>query len=229
MRYLPLSAQIRTKFQYSNLMYVAVSHALEVVTGLAIGDFLRTRLWEPLGMMNTFLSVEDAQTAQSERQVRLAHGYKWDELLGFQELSYASPPHLSGAIGLISNVVDYSKWIGMMMNSTLPISEKGHAALTTPRSILYSPGTGHDITPMAGSEMYALGWYIHHYHGNEIIFHAGNHQGFGALVGYLPRQKFGFAVMANSAQTIAPASLALRLVENFLDTPKAKRFDWNNG
>ncbi len=211
-------------------MYVAVSHALEVVTGVSLGEFLRTRLWEPLGMRNTFLSVEDAQAAQSEGRVKLAHGYRWDELGGFQELPYAPLPHFIGSMGVISNAVDHARWISMMMHSTMPVSRKGHMALTSPRSILVTPGSDElDYQPRTCSATYALGWYVHHYHGYQIIFHGGIQRGFGSFVGYMPREKFGFVVMANVAPTkFAPSVLAFQLVENFLNIPKPKRFDWQN-
>ena len=228
MRYLPMSADIRTTFQFGNLMYVAVAHALETVTGVALGDFLRTRVWEPLGMKDTFLSLEDAQQAQSEGKVKLAHGHVWDELDGFRQLPYVAAPELDGAIGVISNVVDHAKWISMMMNSTLPLSRKGHEALTSPRSIAGDfPYDLYGRTPMPGSATSALGWFNHHYHGQELNLHfsASSARGFGAFVGYLPRRDFGFVILGNGAHP--GTELGMRLIENFLETPKAKRYDWS--
>jgi CubicO group peptidase (beta-lactamase class C family) len=54
LRYLPLNVPLRTKFQYSNLMYVASAHLVETLTGQWIGDFVRQRIWEPLRMGATF-------------------------------------------------------------------------------------------------------------------------------------------------------------------------------
>lgn len=53
LRYLPLTAEPRTKYQYCNMMYVAASHVIETITGVWLGDFLRERIWEPLGMRST--------------------------------------------------------------------------------------------------------------------------------------------------------------------------------
>ena len=225
MRYLPMSAPIRTRCQYGNLMYVAVTHAFEVVTGMALGDFLRTRIWEPLGMEDTFFSLEDAQQAQSEGRVKLARSYAWDEREGFREQPYVALPEFGGAIGVVSNVVDYAKWIGMMMNSTLPLSKKGHEALTSPRIIAGSfPYELYGVTPMPGSATSALGWFNHHYHGEELNLHFGI-GGFGAFVGYLPRRNFGFVIMRNGVHP--GTELAMRLIEDFLETPKAKRYAWS--
>ncbi|MCJ1385820.1 hypothetical protein MMC17_008944 [Xylographa soralifera] len=80
MRHLPLTRELRTTFQYSNIMYMAVSHVIETLTGLWLGDFLKQRIWKPLEMHSTFLSLEDCLNADYGRdpEVGLAHGYRWD-------------------------------------------------------------------------------------------------------------------------------------------------------
>jgi CubicO group peptidase (beta-lactamase class C family) len=53
LRYLPLTAEPRIRFQYSNIMYAVVGHVIETLEGVWLGDFLRERIWEPLGMEST--------------------------------------------------------------------------------------------------------------------------------------------------------------------------------
>jgi CubicO group peptidase (beta-lactamase class C family) len=53
LRHLPLTAPLRTKFQYCNMMYVTVSYVIETLTGVWLGDFLKDNIWEPLGMNST--------------------------------------------------------------------------------------------------------------------------------------------------------------------------------
>lgn len=53
LRYIPLTAQLRTKYQYSNHMFIVASYLIERLTGVWLGDFLRQRIWEPLGMNST--------------------------------------------------------------------------------------------------------------------------------------------------------------------------------
>lgn len=53
LRYLSLTAEPRTRFQYCNLMFVAASHVVESLTGVWLGDFLRERIWKPLDMKST--------------------------------------------------------------------------------------------------------------------------------------------------------------------------------
>jgi CubicO group peptidase (beta-lactamase class C family) len=53
LRNLPLTAGLRTAFQYCNLMFVVASHVVETLTGVWLGDVLKERIWEPLGMKST--------------------------------------------------------------------------------------------------------------------------------------------------------------------------------
>lgn len=48
LRYLPLTAELRTKFQYCNIMFVAASYLIETLTGVWLRDFLREKIWGPL-------------------------------------------------------------------------------------------------------------------------------------------------------------------------------------
>ena len=54
LRHLTLSAPLRPKWQYSNVMYTVACHLVEALAGQLIGDFLRQRKWEPLKMSNTY-------------------------------------------------------------------------------------------------------------------------------------------------------------------------------
>ena len=53
LRYLPLTAEPRTKYQYCNLMFVVASHVIESLTGTWLGDLVHDRIWKPLGMKST--------------------------------------------------------------------------------------------------------------------------------------------------------------------------------
>jgi len=78
---------------------------------------------------------------------------------------------------------------------------------------------------MPGSATSSLGWFNHHYRGEELNLHSGTSSrgGFGAFVRYIPRRNFVFVVMRNGARP--GTKLRMRLIEDYLETPKAKRYD----
>lgn len=61
LRHLPMTQKPGRKYQEQDMMHVAVAHAIEVVTGTKLGDYLSEKLWRPLGMKETFLDPDDAR------------------------------------------------------------------------------------------------------------------------------------------------------------------------
>lgn len=53
LRDLPMAAEPRTTFHYCNIMYVVVGHVVSTLSGKPLKDFLKERIWEPLGMKST--------------------------------------------------------------------------------------------------------------------------------------------------------------------------------
>ena len=74
LRYLPMSSEIRTKFRYSNLMYVLMSYTIRTITDWTLEQFLRTNIWEPLKhgkhLFPPHRSTEDRKSWQSPARQR---------------------------------------------------------------------------------------------------------------------------------------------------------------
>lgn len=68
-RHLLMTAEIRSRFQHCNMIYITISHWIEEWTGIWLGDCFRAQIHEPLGMVDTFFSLPDAQ----KRRAFLSH------------------------------------------------------------------------------------------------------------------------------------------------------------
>jgi CubicO group peptidase (beta-lactamase class C family) len=219
MKHLPLASPPRTKFHYSNHMYIAVSHALEQHTGEPLGEFMKTRIWEPLGMNETYFSTDDIK-ADSSNSDKLARGYDW--LPSGKDGIFLPQPHNdwsanSGAGAITSNVVDYAHWIRELIEMKGPL--QGHDSLTEPRTFHFQ---NDDLNVPAPYHAYALGWFVDHYRGHNLYSHPGGWPGFGSWVGFIPERKFGFVVMGNS---FSARYAAFRLVTYLLDKQLAMPYD----
>ena len=228
LRQLPLTAEIRTKFQYCNLMYVAVSHYIETWTGMWLGDFLRTRIYEPLGMASTFFSLRDAQKAATSGGPSLATPYYWNnQSKTYHAIPWLDAPQDSGCGAMISNVLDYAKWLRCMMTGSAPLSQAGHRALRWPRM---SGGISDEeldkLAGFRGPGAYALGWEVNNYRGEEMIWHTGGLPGFSTMMMYFPRLQWGVTMMANDALAVAMQILVFKLIDDMLGIPKEERYDW---
>jgi CubicO group peptidase (beta-lactamase class C family) len=114
---LPLAYQPGTRWVYSLSMDVQAA-IIERLTGQSVPDFYRTRIFEPLGMVDTAFHIPP------EKRSRRATLYRWSpsqkrlvvspSLLGGD---HESPPAMAnGGGGLVSTVSDYAKFAQMLLN-----------------------------------------------------------------------------------------------------------------
>ena len=225
LRHLPTTAEIRTRFQYCNMMYIVMSHFIEKWTGMWLGDFLRTRIYEPLGMTSTFFSLSDAQKAAASGGPSLATPYHWtNQTKQYHSLPWLDAPQESGCGATISNVLDYTKWLRSMMTMSAPLSPAAHHTLRLPRSII---GLVPELPAgFRGSDEYALGWMVSNYRGEVMIWHTGVLPGFTTIMMYFPRLQWGLTMMANGGVGGAIQVLVFKMIDDMLKVPEQDRYDW---
>lgn len=221
LRHLPAVLEPRTEWKYCNLMFMVVSHVIETVTQRWLGDLLKEWIWEPLEMRGTYFSLEDAQKAPED----LARGYYWDysERKGFTEIPWMGVQEASGAGAIISNVLDYAKWIRCLVDEAAPLSKKGHEAIKTPRMVPAGLGKGFD-----GVMSYSYGWQVGTYKGHRVYTHSGGMEAYGAEVFFFPDLKYGIVTMGNTAITsnYVGRLLTWTLINDKLGIPEKDRYDW---
>ncbi|OQE37330.1 hypothetical protein PENCOP_c010G00371 [Penicillium coprophilum] len=211
MRYMPLATPPRTKYHYSNHMFIAMSHALEQHTGENLGAFMKKRIWDPLGMSETFFSPSEAKT-NPLTAAKLVQAYDWvptEEGGRFIPRPHNDWAANSGAGAIVSNVLDYGRWIRELIEKAGPL--KGHDSLTYPRTVYFQDD---DLSLPAPYHGYALGWVVDNYRGQHLYSHAGGWPGYGNWVGFVPEKNFGFVVMGNSSSA---RYAAFRLITYLLD------------
>lgn len=168
MRYLPLTAPLRTTFQYSNLMYVMLGHVIDTVVGHWTGKFIADHIWTPLNMTSSFFSLAD--TLESDKP--FARGQYWhNDSQEYTEVPYIDETSMEGAGAVFSSVTDYAKWICMMINREPPISAAGHEALVTPHILEEKIGGTEDFL------FYGYGWEMQVYRGYKVVHHNGVEKG----------------------------------------------------
>ncbi|KAL8755096.1 MAG: hypothetical protein Q9199_003885 [Rusavskia elegans] len=224
LRHLPMTAELRLRFQYCNMMYMTLSHVVEVLTGSWLGDVLWDRIWKPLSMTRTYFSFSQAQLAVRNGAAQLSAGHVWNnQTQKYVPVEWMDIPLVSGAGNVISNVLDYAKWLQFLINQAPPLSKAGHLTLRHPRTIL----DDNPFPGFTGISAYALGWSVENYRGEPLISHDGGLPGFAAKIGYLPNRNHGIAMMGNTAgsSSIILNILFYQLLDNYLDVPVKDRGD----
>lgn len=110
----PLDFQPGTRWEYSGGAAPDVlSRIVEIVSGLPYDQFLRTRIFEPLGMNDTFFYPPD------DRRPRLPTLYRKGPKgleKSPQQDGFSSKTYFSGGGGLMSTAEDYAQFAQMLLN-----------------------------------------------------------------------------------------------------------------
>lgn len=115
----PLAFQPGTQWNYSFCADV-LGAVVEVISGKTYGEYLRERIFEPLGMVDTDFYVPE------EKQGRFCQNYQympetktlepctWQHL-GLSYFHLKKPAFESGGAGLVSTIDDYARFVRMML------------------------------------------------------------------------------------------------------------------
>ena len=112
---IPLDFSPGTAWNYSVSIDV-MGYLVQKLSGQTFGEFLRTRLFEPLGMNDTSFSVPSSKLDRfaSCYMPKQGGGLKLQDDAG--KSTYAEPPKLeSGGGGLVSTAHDYMRFCRMML------------------------------------------------------------------------------------------------------------------
>lgn len=125
----PLAFHPGEQWQYgASTDYVAL--LVEKISGVSLDDFLRTRLFEPLGMSDTHYNVPQSKVARVAAVYRPSGPGNTIEL--FRAPRYAEPTkYFGGQAGLNSTAADYFRFHQMMLNG----GELNGVRILSPRTI----------------------------------------------------------------------------------------------
>ena len=119
LRDIPLSYQPGSKWVYSISVDVQ-GYMVERLSGIRFGEFLETRIFQPLGMVDTGFFVEPENAARLSRQYAPNNDgtlRRTDNRPGLANFDFLSPPKFeSGGGGLTSTATDYMKFVQMHLN-----------------------------------------------------------------------------------------------------------------
>lgn len=183
------TAKLREKFQYQNVMYAAAGEIVAVTQKMPWEKFVAERIFKPLGMNNSNLSVAEMAKAK-DRSFGYEYNFDTKETIKkpYRDLSAISP---AGSIN--SSAADMAKWVQAILNKG---KVAGRSPLVTDSSFAEWVKPLMKMTP-DGSAGYGLGWMLHKWNGLQVVEHGGNIDGFNATVAMLPEKDLGFVLLTN--------------------------------
>lgn len=223
-RFIPIAYSMRSSFIYQNVMYAAAGAVIAKASGMPWAEFVRTRVFQPLGMTGAVPLLEETV---GQPNVATPH----DKVNGqVQVITNASVDAVDAAGSVWASVTDMSRWLRFMVDSG---RVEGRALLR--------PGTWRElVSPQAmvnaGSfyptarltrphwTTYGLGWFQQDYAGRMLNFHTGSIDGMVAIAGILPDDRFGVYVLANLDHVEVRHALLYKAIDHWLG---AGSRDWS--
>jgi len=205
--------KLREKFGYQNLMYMTAGEVVAVAQKQPWEKFVPARIFKPLGMTNSNMSVTDMEKAR-DRSFGYSYNFDTKET---QKLPYRNIDVVGPAGSINSSANDMAKWLQFILGGGITpegkrlVSEKSFEEWLKPQMKMNAAGTAH----------YALGWMVMKWNGKTVIQHGGNIDGFNALVAMVPEEKLGFVMLTNVSGSSLGGELMPIVWQNILGKPEA--------
>jgi CubicO group peptidase (beta-lactamase class C family) len=220
LRYLEPSKDFRSTYQYNNLMFMTAGHLAGQLAGARWEDVVRQRVFSPLGMQHTNLSVEDSK---KDPNAALPYQKVKEEL---KEIPYRGIDEIGPAGSINSCIDDMSRYLllhlgkgnygGRRINSESNLLQMHTPQMVTGDAFLRWPEMGHTA--------YGMGWMISTYRGFKMVQHGGAIDGFNALVAFLPQKNLGVVILLNRGGTPLPQVIAYYVFDRLLGL---EQVGWN--
>ncbi len=178
----PLKFAPGDRWEYSNFGYVTLGILIGKITGKHYGEFLKERVFTPLGMTTARVISEADIVANRASGYRLQRG----ELKNQRWVSPSLNTTADGALYLTA--LDLAKWEAGL-NSEKILKKTSLDQMWTPFKLNDGKNTH-----------YGFGWEIQQIGDHTLISHGGSWQGFKSFIIRFPKDKLTIAVLANLAQ-----------------------------
>ena len=176
----PLEFSPGERCNYSNGGYMLLGRIIEKVSGLSYQEYLRTHLFEPLGMLNT--GCDHPDTVLKNR----ASGYVVNPNGGYMNQPYEDIFSTAFSAGCLYSTVEDMRLWDQALYAEHVLKKETVAEAFTP------------VRLNDGSEAPAgFGWVIGKYRGLTEISHGGDASGFNSWVSRFPDQRFAVIVLSN--------------------------------
>lgn len=214
-RNLPPTWSLRTQFGYQNLMFITAGEIVRTASGLSWEDFVKQRIFAPLGMTSTTTSTN---ALRGFANVASPHA-TFDHVV--QAIPWRNIDNAAPAGSINSNATDMSKWLRFQLDSGRAggkqlLSRASHREAISPQFIIKDDPFWTQLFGSGNFLTYGFGWAIQDFRGTKWVHHGGNIDGMAALVGFLPNERIGVVILTNLNATEVTIPLMQNVLDRFL-------------
>ena len=225
LRFMKPASSFRNKFDYDNLLYMTAGQIIPAVTGTSWDDYIRQRIFAPLGMNHSTVSSKDFKPGDDYASPHSRVDGKL-QVIPLEDLDNVGP---AGSIN--SCAADMAKWVQLQLNRGKFADRDGHLftgqrskEMWTPQTILPTGDAPPSLAALkANFSDYALGWFLRDYKGRKLVGHTGGVGGFVSRVMLVPEENLGVVVLTNAEEGGAFDSILYHVLDHYFHLPPT---DW---
>ena len=205
-RYLEATEPYQQAYQYCNQAYVYFGWVLEHITGRSYEEWLMEDLAKGAGLGIRVRSVPNCMEGLEHAKPYRTNG-KTACLVEYSMCPSEAP---DGSVR--ARLCDLEKWVRMMSAGAQELISKTQHEQLLKENIQTAPN---------GDSYYTMGWRTTRRGGKKLYYHSGDMKGFNAMMGFLPGEDSGFAVLVNTNGTRAHEIVSEYLMDMLCGTQQA--------
>lgn len=219
LRYLRPEAEVKNSWVYSNIGYTLAGTVVEQITNKSWEANVRAKLFDPLQMNSSFISVEAMKETNN-----YAIGYAMSDGQ-YVEVPYENYYSYTPAGAIKSTVKDLSNWMSVWLNKgdfegLQIIPEKYIQEASRPQNLKYNEEYSEDSFLFTEG----FGWRIRSWNGHYRLRHGGNTSGFSTVMELFPFKKIGIVVLCNRSNSTLPYIISDYISRAMLQLPAENEY-----
>jgi CubicO group peptidase (beta-lactamase class C family) len=226
LRFLKPEASLRSTFIYQNNTFDVAAEIIRAKTGQSWNDFVRHRLFEPLGMRRS-RTTDSAGAADTNAATpyEVVDGH-------LQPIARLNDANVGPASTINSSAADMAQWLRLHLAHGIHggqriVSDSVMREMHTPQTLVQSEVSDQKYHPPASWSSYSMAWFEETYRGHWISHHAGGNYGWASEAALFPEDHLGVVVLTNHSEEMnrLPLALAYWVADAYLGGP---RKDWSH-
>ncbi|HET7307693.1 MAG TPA: serine hydrolase [Gammaproteobacteria bacterium] len=226
LRYLAPRHAFRSRFCYSDILYMTAGEIIPAVTGESWSDFAERHIFEPLDMQHSHALIAERDLDHAATP----HAWVGDAI---EKLEWYDDHNCAPAGGVNASVEDMAHWLTMLLDDGVYRDNRLASmdivqAMRTPQIDVpddsWEGRLFNRFNPHMQNLGYGLALFTARYRGEPAAWHYGQTDGMQSALGLLPEQRLGVVVLSNLEWNWLPLALMYRVFDAYLG---ARPTDWS--
>jgi hypothetical protein len=202
---------------YQNIMFSTGGQVVAAASGLSYDQFIRKRIFEPLGMNTSVTSVTELS---SKPDVATPHAI---------DKGVATPiPHrnldnVAPAGSIYSSAAEMAQYLRFQLGRGTYNGNRLVSRVTLDRTWTPHINAGGAGDSVNGPSAYGMGWVLLTYRGHRIAWHNGGIDGMLSEMWTLPDDKIGVTILTNGSPHALGNPLAMEIIDRLIGAPRKDR------